>query len=97
MIIEAVVWPKRQVKEGYLATTVTTTDDEFYQGYKVKESKEELVLREAASGKEIRIPKLRIQERADAGTLMPDGLTAGMTQSELRDLIAYLAAQGRRQ
>jgi len=96
MIVEAVVWPKRQVKEGYLATTVTTTDDEFYQGYKVKESKEELVLREAASGREIRIPKKRIQERADAGTLMPDGLTVGMTQSELRDLIAYLAAQGRR-
>jgi len=96
MIIEAVVWPKRQVKEGYLATTVTTTDDEFYQGYKVKESKEELALREAASGKEVRIPKQRIQERADAGTLMPDGLTAGMTQNELRDLIAYLAGLGRR-
>ena len=96
MIIEAVVWPKRQVKEGYLATTVTTTDDEFYQGYKVKESKEELVLREAASGKEVRIPKNRIQDRTDAGTLMPDGLTAGMTRAELRDLIAYLAARGRR-
>ena len=96
MIIEAVVWPKRQVKEGYLATTVTTTDDEFHQGYKVKESKEELVLREAASGREVRIPKQRVQDRADAGTLMPDGLTAGMTQTELRDLIAYLAAQGRR-
>ncbi len=96
MIIEAVVWPRRQVKEGYLATTVATTDDEFHQGYKVKETEEELVLREAGSGKEIRIPKSRIQERADAGTLMPDGLTAGMTQGELRDLIAYLAAQGRR-
>lgn len=96
MIVEALLWPKRQVKEGYLATTVTTTDDDFYQGYKVRESKNELVLREATSGKEIRIPKMRIQERQEAGTLMPDGLTAGMTRAELRDLIAYLASRGRR-
>lgn len=96
LIVEAILWPKRQVKEGYLATTVTTADDEFYQGYKARENGQELVLREAANGKEIRISKKRIQERQEAGTLMPDGLTAGMTRAELRDLIAYLASRGRR-
>ena len=52
-IIESILWPRRQVKEGYLATSVTTKDDEFYQGYKLRESKTELVLREAATGNEL--------------------------------------------
>jgi len=96
LIIEAILWPKRQVKEGYLATTITTQDDEYHQGYKTKETATELTLRSAADGREIRIAKQNISERTEAGTLMPEGLTAGMTRQELVDLVAYLAARGRR-
>jgi putative heme-binding domain-containing protein len=93
-IIESILWPRRQVKEGYLATSVTTKDDEFYQGYKLRESETELVLREAATGNELRLAKSDLADRKDAGTLMPDGLTLAMTRAELRDLVAFLAARG---
>ena len=96
LIIEAILWPKRQVKEGYLATTVTTKTGEYHQGYKTKETGDELVLRSAATGREVRIPKNAITERHEAGTLMPAGLTAGMTRQELVDLVAYLSQLGRR-
>ena len=96
LIIEAILWPKRQVKEGYLATTITTNDDEYHQGYKTKDTATELTLRSAATGREIRIAKKDIAEITEAGTLMPEGLTAGMTRQELLDLVAYLAGLGRR-
>ncbi|MGB0580886.1 MAG: PVC-type heme-binding CxxCH protein, partial [Limisphaerales bacterium] len=96
LIIEAILWPKRQVKEGYLATAITTKDDEYHQGYKTKETKSELTLRSAATGREIRIARKDISDIQEAGTLMPEGLTAGMTRAELADLVAYLASLGRR-
>jgi putative heme-binding domain-containing protein len=96
LIIEAILWPKRQVKEGYLATTVTTKDDEYHQGYKTKDSAAELTLRSAATGREIRIAKKDIADITEAGTLMPEGLTAGMTHQELLDLVTYLSDLGRR-
>ena len=80
----------RQVKEGYLATSVTTKDDEFYQGYKLRESKTELVLREAATGNELRLAKSDLADRKDAGTLMPDGLAAAITKEQMSDLLAFL-------
>ena len=36
-----------------------------------------------------------MQSRTDAGSLMPDGLTASLSREELRDLIAYLASLGK--
>ena len=37
LIIEAVLWPKRQIKEGFLLRKSPTDGDEF-QGYKLKET-----------------------------------------------------------
>lgn len=96
LIIEAILWPKRQVKEGYLATTITTKDDEYHQGYKTKETPTELTIRSASTGREIRIAKQDVADIQEAGTLMPEGLTAGMTRAELADLVAYLSSLGRR-
>jgi hypothetical protein len=36
-----------------------------------------------------------VKSRQDAGSIMPEALTAGLTPAELRDLIAYLASLGR--
>lgn len=94
LLIEAVVWPGRQIKEGYLATSVVTKDGRRLQGYKVSEANGELGLRDFIGG----VSKLlasEITSRTDAGSLMPEGLVALMTREELRDLIAYLASLGR--
>jgi putative heme-binding domain-containing protein len=96
LIVESVLWPNRQVKEGYLATRVITTDGRLVTGYKVKETAEEVQLRDPSTRKMHRIARKSIGEMSDVGSLMPEGLTAAMTREELRDLIRYLSELGRK-
>src|SRR5262249_23941282 len=49
-IAESVLWPARQVKEGYSATLVATRDGRVIQGYKPEESADALVLHDANTG-----------------------------------------------
>jgi putative membrane-bound dehydrogenase-like protein len=95
LLIEAVIWPNRQIKEGYLATTLTLKDGRHLQGYKVSEAGGELQLRDLLSGQVSRFVPAQIQEKQEAGSLMPEGLIMNMTREQLRDLIAYLAGLGR--
>ncbi len=95
LLIEAVVWPNRQIKEGYVATTLTLKDGRKLQGYKVSEAGGEMQLRELASGQTSRFTAAQIAEKQEAGSLMPEGLIMNMTRGELRDLVAYLAGLGR--
>lgn len=95
LLIEAVVWPNRQIKEGYVATTLTTKDGRRLQGYKISDANGVLQLRDFLGGTVTRFTAAEIESRLDAGSLMPEGLIMNMTREELRDLIAYLASLGR--
>jgi len=95
LIVESVLWPRRQIKEGFLLTSVTLADGSQQQGYIHSESAAELVLRDPASGVETRLRKPTIKERADSGTLMPEGLTAALSSEQVRDLLRYLMELGR--
>lgn len=95
MITEAVLWPKRQVKEGFLLTSVAMKDGRQFQGYKQKESPELLTLKDLATGTEQTLAKADIASRNDAGTLMPEGLTAWMTESQRADLLRSLFELGK--
>jgi len=95
LLIEAVVWPNRQIKEGYVATTLALKDGRRLQGYKVSEAGGELQLRDLLGGQVSRFTAAQIQEKQEAGSLMPEGLIMNMTREELRDLVAYLAGLGR--
>jgi putative heme-binding domain-containing protein len=95
LIVEAVMWPQRQIKEGYVATTVIMKDGRTVIGYKNKESETELEIRDMASGTLTTLQKSQMQSHTEAGSLMPDGLTASLSREELRDLIAYLASLGK--
>lgn len=95
LLIEAVMWPQRQIKEGYTATTIVMKDGRTMMGYKVAEGAADLQLRDMATQQVSTLPKSGIQTRTDAGSLMPEGLTASLSREELRDLIAYLASLGK--
>ncbi len=95
LLIEAVVWPGRQIKEGYVATSVTMKDGRRLQGYKVSESGGELQLKDLGSGQVSRLALAEVKEHQESGSLMPEGLIVNMTREELRDLVAYLASLGR--
>ena len=92
LVIESVLWPDRQLKEGYFAVSVTTKDGRVLTGYEEKEAEGILWLRDTATGQTQPIAPKDISERKNIGTLMPAGLTSSLEREELRDLIAYLAS-----
>ena len=92
LIIEAVIWPKRQIKEGFEMTTILTDDGRALSGYLTSENAGSVGLRDLATGKVREIPIETIEDRVNKGTAMPSGFTNSLTRNELRDLIAYLAS-----
>jgi putative heme-binding domain-containing protein len=93
-LIESLMIPNKAVKENYHSTVVETKDGEMYAGIKIRETKSELVLRDAVDD-EIVVPKNAIESLTMAGSIMPSGLVEGLTTAELRDLVGFLAALGK--
>lgn len=94
MIVESVLWPKRQVKEGFLLTKLTTKDGREFQGYKSAENATELKLRMFDST-ELVVRRSDIAARTDAGTLMPEGLADPLSAEQRNDLLRHLFELGR--
>jgi putative heme-binding domain-containing protein len=95
VIIGAVLEPNREVKEGYVAHELTTTSGDSYQAYVLREEGQELLIRDIARDKEVRLRKDAIAGRVQRGSVMPPGLADTLTRAEFRDLIRYLADLGR--
>lgn len=93
-IVEAVLWPKRQVKPEFVAWRAIGSDGRSYQGYKHEETATQVTLRDPASGEVHRLTKAELEELVEVGTLMPDGLTAAMTATQERDLVRFLLELG---
>ena len=73
-----------------LDRTLETDSGELETGILQSESAEAVTLLQA-QGKKVVIPRRRIKRLEASGlSLMPEGLEAGMTAAELRDLIAFL-------
>jgi putative heme-binding domain-containing protein len=95
LIVEAVLWPKRQVKEGYLLVNVTTKDKRQLAGYKMFETPDQLTLKDLTGGPPQVINKPDIATREDAGSIMPDGLCGAMSDEQIADLIRFLFELGK--
>ena len=91
LLVESVLWPARQIKEGYASTTVITKDGRVLSGFAHSEDKTVLRVRDLATGKIATVQTANIKQRFRNGTVMPPDLTASLTRAELRDLIKYLA------
>jgi len=94
-LIESVWFPNKKIKEGYHAVSVETKDNEEYSGVLVRESTEQIILRDA-TGKEITVAKNNVADRR-IGTLslMPAGLIDGVTPQERIDLFRFLSELGK--
>ncbi|MBC8350027.1 MAG: HEAT repeat domain-containing protein, partial [Verrucomicrobia bacterium] len=91
LIVESVLWPARQIKEGYEAVTITTKDGRFHSGFLHAADKKTIRIRDLASGATVVVPTTNLATRSKAQTVMPPGLTDSLTKTELRDLIKYLS------
>ena len=94
-IVGAILNPNQEVKEGFLSVSVTTKEGEEFQGYQLRETGEELVLRDALANREVRIPRSQIREKRQSGSIMPVGLVDTLTHEEFRDLVRYLSDLGK--
>ena len=92
-IVESVLFPNQQIREGYEAWEVSTRDGDFYSGILVRETGDEMVLRDAVH-EEIAVALDEVANRRQAGSLMPDGLAAPLTQAELVDLLRFVSEVG---
>ncbi|GAG03471.1 unnamed protein product [marine sediment metagenome] len=91
LIIEAIVWPQRQIKEGYEMTTLWLDNGRTVSGYLLAESGKTISIRDLSTGKILEIPADTVEERAKVGSAMPAGFTHTLTRQELRDLARYLS------
>ena len=94
-ILGAILEPQKEIKEGFMAVLITTKDGDEYQGYPMRESPEEFVLRDTLQNREVRLPRAAIQSRKAIGSVMPSGLAEALTRAELRDLVRYLSELGK--
>jgi putative heme-binding domain-containing protein len=94
-LLESLLFPSKIVKDGFETVEVTTVDDDYILGVRVRESKNELVLKDATRP-EIVIPAKSIKERKDKPvSIMPNGLANGLTHAELLDLLRFLSELGK--
>lgn len=93
-VIDSLLEPAKNVKEGYATIVVQTTDGRVLTGIQIARSDEELALRDA-TGAEIRIPAADVDEESVGSSLMPVGLVDPLSRDELADLVRYLSELGR--
>lgn len=89
-IIESIVDPSREIKEGFETWTVVTTDGKVYGGLRISDGPPQFVLR-ATNGRDYRFYLDEIEEKFPSKrSLMPDETTSQLTLTEFVDLVAFL-------
>ena len=94
LIIGMVIEPQREIKEGFETLKVTTKKGEVIVGRIVASNAAELTLLDPAAA-EHTVAEADIAGREMIGSLMPAGLTDGLSPEDLRDLFAYLTQLGK--
>lgn len=93
-LVEHLILPSKSVKDGFVALQVVTRDGDAYSGIRVRENAADLVLKDVTHD-EIVIAKSSIAKQKDIGTLMPTGLTDGLSDDQFADLVQFLMELGR--
>ena len=89
-LISNILDPNMAINPGFVAYTVETKDGESQTGLLTAETTESVTLLQAMEVKVI-IPRTQIVKLGSNGqSLMPEGLEAGKTPQDLRDLVAFL-------
>lgn len=94
-IVEAVFWPQRTIPPEYQTIAAVTSSGQVIRGYEISRDEQSLVIRDPATDVVHNLDRNEIDDEQPVGSLMPDGLTAAMTQSQQADLIRFLLSLGR--
>lgn len=93
-ILESVLNPNSDIKQGYETVLLTKTNGELISGLLHRKTNNSTLIRQANS-EIIEIPEAEIT-KVDVSpvSLMPTGLTRNLHRDELKDLLAYLVSLG---
>jgi putative membrane-bound dehydrogenase-like protein len=89
-ILESIVTPSKEIKEGFQTYTVVSSDGRVFTGLKIADTDREVVLRDA-QGNDVRINQSDVEEIVATKTsLMPEGVIAQLSYTEAINLVAFL-------
>jgi putative heme-binding domain-containing protein len=89
-ILESMTDPSKEIKEGFQSYTAITNNGQVYQGLKVRDDGQEVVLRDQ-DGNDITIATDDVDRLEESKkSLMPEGVVAQLSYQELIDLVAFL-------
>jgi putative membrane-bound dehydrogenase-like protein len=89
-LLSNILDPNMAIQPNYVTYSCETDSGELETGILQSESAEAITLLQAAE-KKVVVPRKRIKRLESTGlSLMPEGLEAGMTPADMRDLIAFL-------
>lgn len=90
-----IVDPNAYIREGYAIYHITTNDRRSVTGRLIDQGGSTIVV-QLFNGETLTLHKDQVQEMTEQKTsLMPEGLLNGLTDQQVRDLMAYLAGNGR--
>lgn len=90
-VLTNVLDPSAVVGKDFLVTIFQTADGRVVGGIIVRENSQGVVVQTATE--QVQLPREEIEaRRATNVSIMPEGLLAKLTDEEVRDLVAYLAA-----
>jgi putative heme-binding domain-containing protein len=91
-LLPAIVDPSLAIREEYTAFEVTTTDRQVLVGFITEQTPLSVTVTDL-SQQTTRLPRSQIQSsKALATSLMPEGLLDSLSESQVRDLFAFLTA-----
>jgi putative membrane-bound dehydrogenase-like protein len=89
-LLSNILDPNMAINPSYVSYSAETTSGEMETGILQSESADAVVLLQAG-GRKVVLPRREIRRLQSSGlSLMPEGLEAGLTPGDLRDLIAFL-------
>jgi putative heme-binding domain-containing protein len=92
-ILESIVEPSKEIKEGFQTYRVATTGEQVFTGLKIKEDDKEVVIRDA-NGRDTRVSKDEIDSLVPSKvSLMPDNVVSQISYEQFIDLLAFLKSR----
>jgi putative heme-binding domain-containing protein len=93
-ILESILWPSKIISDQYEAVMIETDGGDIVVGAVVMEDDQRIVLRTAQNpDRPVAVPKSRIKtQQKSSVSLMPPGLLAGLSHTEINGLVAFLLA-----
>ncbi len=92
-LIEAIVEPSKEIKEGYQTYEAVTLDGQSVKGLKVAESSTDVTIREA-TGRDVRLKRADLDVlKASKISLMPDNVVSQLGYDQFIDLLAFLKSR----